>query len=398
MTGETADRPGPEPDVWERQWFAWHGLFAVLLVVTVFLMIAHLDPARPGFWIAVGSLIALAAGYSCLGFRAVSRDDQRLGRRYLILAVPLTVAPFAVNPIGAIMLFVLYPHIWMLLPQRQAIVATAVTVVATGIAAVAAAGFDTMAVVAVLAISVAALAFAATLGLWITRIAEQSRRRADLVVQLANTRAELAEAERRAGAVAERERLARDIHDTLAQGFAAVAMLVDSAESDLDTDQARARRHLSRAGEIARENLDEARILVHALTPTQLREGSLSDVLRRMMKRRDEDSSATFGFVVTGDLRPLSAAQEIAVLRLVQEATVNARAHAHAATVTVHIGFTDDEAIVEICDDGRGFDPGDTGGGYGLAGMRRRVVETGGRFTVDSAIGEGTTVTGRWPG
>lgn len=394
---DLATQSGPGRDEWDRLRLAWHGAFGVLVTTTALLVITQDEPSPQQRWTAVAALTGLALWYLVVGGRAIHRDDERLGRTYLVLAIPLTLIPFALSPFAAIMLFMLYPHIWMLLPQRQATMVTAVAVLATGGVMTLATGFGSTSIVGMAAFCAAALMFTAALGLWITRIVEQSQRRAELVNQLNAAQTELAEAGKRAGVAEERERLAREIHDTLAQGFAAVAMLIDAAKSDIGHDDDQAKHLLTRAGDIARENLDEARTLVHALTPPTLREGSLSDVLRRVVKRLDDESSISFEFTSAGPPRPLPPAQEIAVLRVTQEATGNARAHAHAATVSVFIDFGADETRLKITDDGCGFDTGFATGGYGLSGMRGRVTETGGSLTVDSAQGRGTTVIARWP-
>ena len=355
------------------------------------------DGTAPQRWTAVAALVALGGWYLLVGRRAVHYENARLGRRYLVLAVPLTLLAFALDPVGAIMLFMLYPHIWVLLPQRQATVVTALTAVTTGVAIALGSGFEPSSVFVVSAFSVVALAFAAAMGLWITRIVEQSRQRAELVTRLNAAQTELAEAAKQAGISAERERLARDIHDTLAQGFSAVALLIDAAKADLGHGDDRVRHLLTRAGDVARENLDEARTLVHALTPPSLREGSVSDVLHRLVDRLNDGSATAFTFTVTGDPRSFPPAREVAVLRLVQEATGNARAHADASGVTVQLVFGSTETLVRVSDNGRGFDVDTAAGGYGLAGMRRRVTDTGGSLTVDSVVGNGTTVTARWP-
>ena len=382
---------------WERLWVLWHVVFGVLASVTIAL-IAVQDGTEPQWrWSAIGCLVLLVTWYIAAGSRAVRRDDERLGTRYLILAVPLTLIPFTIDPVGAIMLFILYPHVWMVLPHRKAAAATVATVVATGAAMVFRTGFDSSSLFAVVASSVAALVFTAALGLWITKIVGQSQQRAELVTQLNNARAELAEAGRQAGVAAERERLARDIHDTLAQGFTALALLVEAAKSEIGRDDDQARHHLGRAGSIARENLDEARILVHALTPTSLCQATLPEVLRRMANRSSDDFPNGCTFDSDGDSRALAPAQEIAVLRTVQEAVANARTHSRARSLTIELRFDVSQTRVDVSDDGLGFDATTVSGGYGLTGMRSRVTDTGGELTVDSGPGRGTTITARWP-
>src|SRR5581483_2460286 len=169
------------------------------------------------------------------------------GPAYLAVAVPVTVALFAVVPVGGLLLFALSPHICVMLPARRAVVVTCATVAAVGVAALAHIRVDEAGVAAALLLGLASVTISVALGLWINRIIIQSRRRAELVAQLAAARAELATVSREAGVLAERERLAHDIHDTLAQGFTSVLLLLEAARVALSTDPAVAGRHLDRA-------------------------------------------------------------------------------------------------------------------------------------------------------
>lgn len=395
---ETANRVSADPGrhEWQRFLSGWHLAFGVLATVTAVLFTS--DEAMPDArkWGGLAALAALSIWYAATGARAVYREPDRIGRRYLAAAVPLTVGMFALAPVGSVMLFILYPHIWALLVKRQALAVTAITVAATAAAMFAHADRTPGAALPVAASSVVALAFAVTLGLWITRIIEQCQRRADLVAELSAARAELAEAGRRAGVAAERERLARDIHDTLAQGFAGVVLLVDAAASDVGHDDRAARRRLERAGEIARENLTEARLLVEALTPAALSEASLPDALRQMLDRLGAELDVECAFEVAGDPRRLPTDQEVTLLRVVQEALTNVRKHSGAARVDVRLDYCDAGARLRVADDGRGFDPRESHNGYGLSGMRDRVAAAGGTLSVDAAPLEGVTIRAEW--
>jgi signal transduction histidine kinase len=234
-------------------------------------------------------------------------------------------------------------------------------------------------------------------GGWVTRIIVQSRERAELIDQLEATRAELAQANHEAGMLAERQRLAGDIHDTIAQGFTSIVMLIQAAEAEIGSDPATARRHLGLAAETARENLAEARALVAALAPVQLDGGKLDDALRRLAGQTASQLGVSGDFQVGGSPRPLDTSAEVMLLRVCQEALANVRKHARARRAWVRLSYDPATVRMEVGDDGSGFDPaveggGKVGGGYGLRGMRARVDEAGGRLTVRSAPGEGTSV------
>lgn len=172
----------------------------------------------------------------------------------------------------------------------------------------------------------------------------------------------------------ERQRLAGEIHDTVAQGLSSVVMLLEAArEASPDV----ARKHIDLAVQTARENMHEARALVGALTPVPLATTSLTDALQRL--------SARFGarFALAGDSRALPVSTEVVVLRVAQEALNNVQRHAHASEVSVSLGFEPSLVALEVRDDGVGFEA-DPQVGYGLGGMRGRVEQTGGRLTIHS--------------
>ncbi|GIJ58619.1 sensor histidine kinase [Virgisporangium aurantiacum] len=373
-------------DEWRRTVRGWHVAFGTLAALTCVLILTNDEPGAVRRYAALGGLLALAGWYAAVGAPALAREQQRAGLRYVAGAVPLTVAVFALDPVGSIMLFMLYPHVWALLPMRRAVAATVVALVATAAVTTAEAGFSPEIAVMVLVGLVVALA----LGVWITRIIEQSRQRAQLVADLAATRAELAEVSRRAGAMAERERLAHDVHDTLAQGFTSVLLLLQAAESEADLDAAR--HHICRAQTTARENLAEARALIADLAPPALHGGSLPDALAQLVERLSGDLGVRPSLAVRGDPRVLPAEHDVVLLRVAQEALANVRKHADASRVDVSLRYDAASVVLRVTDDGRGFDLSAVTGGFGLSGMRARVEQVGGGFTVRSASADGTTV------
>jgi signal transduction histidine kinase len=224
-------------------------------------------------------------------------------------------------------------------------------------------------------------------------IVRQSRERQRLIEQLQATRAELASAERQAGTLAERQRLARDLHDTLTQGFASVVLLLEAAEESLALGRP-VERHIEQALRSARDNLAESRRVVWALRPRPLTEQPLPQALEELTGRLGEETGLHAEALVTGTARPLPAHMEEALLRIVQEALANVRKHAAAARVTLTLSFLDDVTMLDVHDDGVGFDHAATvaAGGLGLRAMAERVAALGGSLAVESAPGEGTTI------
>jgi signal transduction histidine kinase len=240
----------------------------------------------------------------------------------------------------------------------------------------------------------------ATLGIgfavWITRIIHQSAERRRLIEQLQATRQELAVAEREAGRLAERGRLSREIHDTVAQGLISIVLLLEATEDALPAGSSKARRHLGQALRTARENLGEARHLVWELRPESLTTAPLGEALRRLAQRLGEETGISATATVTGRPGKLPADTEVALLRIAQEALANVRKHSAASRVALTLSYMEDETVLDVRDDGTGFDPESActsaGGGYGLRVMNERVRELGGQLTIETSPGKGTTI------
>lgn len=232
--------------------------------------------------------------------------------------------------------------------------------------------------------------FSVCIGMWVERVLRQSRERADLIKELEASRAEISRLSHAAGTSAERERLAREIHDTLAQGFTSILTLLQAVDSEWEDDAA-VRRHVRLATRTARDNLAEARAMVAALTPSPLAAGTLEDALRRQVHRVTEETAIAARFETAGALPVLRTSTEVVLLRAAQEALANVRKHTRASSVVVELSAVDDRVRLTVCDDGCGFDPEADTDGFGLKGMRARAEQVGGSLSVRS--GRGTTVT-----
>ena len=235
-------------------------------------------------------------------------------------------------------------------------------------------------------------------GYWIHTIITQSVERKKLIQQLEETRAELAKSERAAGKLAERQRLAHEIHDTLAQGFISIIMHLEAAEQALLTGTATTERHLTQAQHTARESLEQARRVVNDLRPELLEQAPFDEAVGRVVTDWSAGSGVTAVFTCTGDCQPLHPEVEVTLLRAAQEALANVRKHAQANDVQVTLSYLGDVVILDVQDDGIGFVMGEGGGetavsgGFGLVAMRQRVERLGGELLIESEPGEGTTV------
>lgn len=233
------------------------------------------------------------------------------------------------------------------------------------------------------------------------------------VAELISTRSELAAAQHEAGQLAERERLAQEIHDTLAQGLSSIVLVSRAARDAQVGGRAEAAvDYIDIIERTAAENLAEARAFVRDLaagqTPRQQRTTRLLQRLPQLCADTQERVQAAgqdlrCTFAVEGDPVPVSAATEAALVRSVQSLLSNVAAHAHASAARVTLAFFDDTVTIDVFDNGSGFDP-DTvlpadpadgvgaDSGYGLRLLRERISRAGGHVTVESAPGKGTVV------
>ena len=384
----------PEPDrrdAWETGELRWDAFY--LLVFGAVLAIVLID--TPGSAVAAGAATAALIPWYLLVGRPLWTGGRGGTARAAIYVTGLFVL-FGIaqsqNSNAWFLSLAIAPQFFSFVSTRLAMgLAVALNFMA---AALLVARYPTTGTAAV-AFTVAAAGggFAVFYGHWVSRIIEQSAERAEIIDQLETTRAELDAAQHEAGRMAERQRLATDIHDTLAQGLTSILMLIQAAQADLDGSHPRAGQHLDLAARTARENLAETRILVEDLAPAQLDGGTLPDALRRLSQAPGVDAS----FGLSGAPRPLPMATEVVLLRVCQEALANVRKHADARSAAVRLDYDPDAIRLEVSDDGAGFDPARVNGGYGLRGMRTRVAEAGGTLTVRSAPGAGTHVSAMVP-
>ncbi|MBW8486795.1 sensor histidine kinase [Actinomadura sp. PM05-2] len=235
----------------------------------------------------------------------------------------------------------------------------------------------------------------------IEELAEANARLEEMMRENAGLHAQLLVQAREAGVHDERQRMAGEIHDTIAQGLAGVVTQLQAAR------QAHGRggdwlRHLDLAQEMARGGLAEARRSVHALRPAALEEAALPDALAGVTARWSELHRVPAEMTTTGTVRAMHPEVEGTLLRTAQEALANVAKHAGASRVAVTLSYMGDQVTLDVRDDGAGFAPdrprgGSESGGYGLAAMRRRVARVAGTLAVESEPGAGTAVSASVP-
>lgn len=385
---------------WRRTTIGWHSVYFGLLALLALMIGSSAELSSGERLLSLIVVGVLAVMYLLVG-RRILGNEQTTSWPLKAVQLLVTWAGFYVL-IGAdveqayILMFALIPHLWAFLTTGQAVAATFVFFTGVAAAEVTSNGWSTESVTGVLPQFALQAGLSLLLGLFISGIFMQAESRAALIDELERTRAELAETEHARGVLAERERLAHEIHDTLAQGFTSILTLAQAVEVTIDRDPAAARERLALLESTARDNLAEARALVSALAPAGLQDASLAEAVERVVARFARETGLDVDVEVEGEPRPLPPAAEVVLLRTTQEALSNVGKHAGASTVRVALRFRPGpaaSATVAILDDGQGFDvDGVNGDGFGLRGMRSRVEQVGGMLEVKSVPGLGTTV------
>ncbi|HXS63305.1 MAG TPA: sensor histidine kinase [Streptosporangiaceae bacterium] len=231
----------------------------------------------------------------------------------------------------------------------------------------------------------------------VDELSEANRKLEAALAENAGLHAQLLTQAREAGVLDERHRIAREIHDTLAQGLTGIITQLQAAEQ-ADQDPAAWRKHVQAATGLARESLTETRRSVHALRPESLESAGLSDALAAVSERWSSLHQIPVQVTTTGIEVPLAQQAEFVLLRTAQEALANVAKHARARRVGLTLSYLPGEIALDVRDDGRGFDPAAVpDGGFGLVAMRQRVQDQSGALLIESEPGGGTAVSARLP-
>ncbi|MGU3410875.1 sensor histidine kinase [Microbacterium sp. M1A1_1b] len=373
------------------------GLHVLVAALTALVVVRVLvEPGRTS-WSALALVVGFAIVYVLGGLAAATRPTRRVlaGAVWLVTLTVVWIALLVLVPEAAYLvfpLFFLYLHV---LPR---VVGPVAVLVATGIAIVALGlhgGFTVGGVVGPLVGAGVAL----LIGLGYRALAQEAREREDLVARLIRTQDELAATQHEQGVLAERARLAREIHDTVAQGLSSIQMLLHAAES-ADGDRP-GMEHVRLARQTAAEGLADTRRFIRELSPPTLEQGIGSALDRLAGSHRAGAGLAGAGLAVHVDVPEqvtLPMATQTALLRITQGALANVVQHAEATAVRITLVVDGPCATLTVSDDGHGFDPvavrarAGSSDSFGLAAMTERVRQLDGRLDVDSAPGSGTTV------
>jgi signal transduction histidine kinase len=332
--------------------------------------------------------LVIAAWY-LVGVFARSRNDERLGVAWLaVLAALWAGASFLVTADFVWLAFPLfYLYLWMLRARAGLLSVAGGLGIAIGALAIDG-GLEIAEVIGPVVGAVVAVISASSY----KGLLDEHRRTQELLAELEATRDLLAEAERESGALEERRRIAREVHDTIAQGLSSIILLSRAAKLSPGDEQERIREIEG----IAQDNLDEARRIVAALNPTELDDDPLPQAMEHVTSKAADAAGIKSRFAVAGESLRMSLDSEVVFLRIAQEALANVRAHARAYRVDVSLTYAEDGTTLEVADDGVGFDRGLVGrtsdSGFGLQVMEERVAAVEGTLTVASVPGSGTVV------
>ncbi|MFC4007901.1 sensor histidine kinase [Nonomuraea purpurea] len=373
-----------------------YGLLAVCAIVAA---VSGVPEGTAGLARALPSwpvLAVAAAGWLAPTAWLYARRDSRRGLvviHYLVLialagALILKSAPFVVfAAIG-------YPLAIALLPARLVIAGVTLTAVVTVVAQAGPGAQSTVLTV------IAGVALPLVLAGWYVSAEHDKRRR--LVERLRAAMAENADLNarllgqaRHAGALDERHRVAGEIHDTVAQDLVALIGQLDAAGRV--AQDAALRHHLDQAAELARRGLTEARRSVRGLRPEPLEDTELPEAISRMAGSWSKASGVALALEITGTPVALDADVEAALFRVAQEALANVAKHAKATRAGLTLSYTDEILLLDIRDDGAGFNPQRPADGFGLDGMRQRARGVGGTLEIESEPGRGTAVAAAVP-
>lgn len=337
--------------------------------------------------------VYLAGAWAARSGRAAGSSDRRFAVVWVTVLTLLWAVVTWLSPDGAYLvfpLFFLYLHV---LPGSGGVAAIVVTTAFSILSLGLHLGFSVGGVIGPLVGAGVAL----LIGLAYRALQGEAEERERLLAELIRTRQQLAETEREQGALAERARLAREIHDTVAQGLSSIQMLLRAAERDTPEPGA---GYLKLARETAADSLSDTRQIIRELTPARLDDG-LAAALRRLGQEQTDRASVPVE-VAAEDL-DLPMGTQTALLRIAQGAVSNAIRHADATRIAVELAREDDAVSLVVRDNGQGFDVSSAvanshgADSFGLHAMRERVEQLDGALAITSAPGDGTTVTARLP-
>ncbi len=363
----------------------------------------------PGERLVTAGLVALAAVWVYLGYTRTPKPRQAHRARMLVYFIGLLAIATLLSMreyLFFIFLITGFFHAMMLRPWVLLIGGVFATSVLVNTVI---GGFPTnpewLAIwVAIIVIQTLAIGGGGILGERMAEVSEQRRlavaRLETALEENAGLHAQLLTQAREAGVLDERQRMAGEIHDTIAQGLTGIVTQLEAAEQARDRPEAW-QRHVRNAIGLARESLSEARRSVEGSRPEHLETARLPEALADVAREWSALNGVPVEVVTTGDVQPLHPEVEVALLRTAQEALANVAKHANASRAGLTLSYMGDVVTLDVRDDGVGFEVStasdERGAGFGLSAMRQRVNRVAGTLAIESEPGAGTAVSARVP-
>jgi len=376
------------PEVWQQWDWVWHfSAYGLLILNIIFVYNSQLRIINFSFFLVLSALL----GLWYIPFVNVSTlriwENPKRGALYLVPGWAIWAGLISLTADSLLLIGVFFPLVFSRFPIRWA---TVITI------------FQTLGLYFLyimlhpnehwfltLMIILSLLTISTIIGAFISSIIKQSTDRQRLIDELTWSRANLMRVEREAGRLNERQRLARDIHDTLAQHFTSIIMHLAAAKH---SNFGAVQTQVQQAEEAAREGLDEIHRIVWDMQPEQIEKASLIEAVEELAARWSAENSIQVNMNVTGTPRSLTSSAETALLRILQEAMHNINKHAQAKKVNITFSYMEDLFIMDIADDGLGFQPSKIKNGFGMKTMRDRAEELSGTLTIESDQGIGTAI------
>ncbi|MEQ4206511.1 sensor histidine kinase [Actinopolymorpha sp. B17G11] len=410
--------PASALEIWERREMPiYRGLPYVLLGLSLIVTLFHeQSQGRTNAILAVTAL-AVAWVYCFVTRRPTTFDRQPLSTVYFVGLLILAGILVALAPWYGIFAWVGYLHSMIILPGRWRFVGIAGTAAVSALSQTGGMQEPSPAMIAsYVALFAVNTVIAGTMCFFAVIAGRQHENRKATLAELAEANAKLTAMmeenaglhtqlltqAREAGVLDERQRMAREIHDTLAQGLTGIITQLQAADQAKD-NPAEWQRHLDTAAVLARESLSEARRSVHAVRPEALEVARLPEALEDVVERWSAVNDVPASVTTTGTARPLHPEVEVTLLRTAQEGLANVAKHANATRVGLTLSYMEDVVTLDVRDDGAGFEIGNVPeaagqqGGFGLTAMRQRVRRLAGRLEVESESGVGTAISASVP-
>ena len=375
-------------EVWEQWDWVWHfSAYGLLILNIIFVYNSDSRIINFSFFLVLSALL----GLWYIPFVNISTlriwENPRRGTLYLVPGWAIWAGLISLTADSLLLMGIFFPLVFSRFPIRWA---TGITVFQTlGLYFLYIMVYPTENWFLILVIILSLLIISTIMGAFISAIIKQSIDRLRLIDELTRSRANLMRVEREAGRLNERQRLARDIHDTLAQHFTSIIMhLAVAKHSNFATVQTQ----VQQAEESARDGLDEIRRIVWDMQPEQIEKAPFIEAVEQLAARWSAENSVQVKMNVTGTPHPLASSAETTLLRILQEAMHNISKHAQAKKVNITFSYMEDLFVMDIADDGLGFEPSKVGNGFGMKTMRGRAEELSGTLTIESEQGVGTAI------